>query len=296
MVEMKVENFMKILLSFSCLLVWISSFGQTLDTSRNISLHPVIVTAFKEEPLEETSLNITSLKIDSLGRYGNFNLTDLMAKTPGVTMLSTGVSISKPVIRGLYGNRVLVLLSGLKFDNQQWQEEHGLGLSDAGLSKVEIIKGPMSVLYGSEAIGGIINTIEEEKPATNTKESDVSIRFNSNTLGGLVQAGYKVNYGKQWWRIRAGIENNADYSDGHNDRVLNSRFKGYQLKTTYGFHKKNWISTNNFMSSFNQFGFINDIYEFVSPDARWSRSLSVNPAHLVLLNILSSENKFIFKN
>ncbi|MEP6795083.1 MAG: TonB-dependent receptor, partial [Saprospiraceae bacterium] len=212
-------------------------------------------------------------------------------------MLSTGIAITKPVIRGLYGNRILILLAGLKFDNQQWQEEHGLGLSDIGLSRVEIIKGPMSVLFGSEAIGGIINVIDEEKPASGKKESDFSIKLNSNTLGGLLQAGYKINHGLKWYRLRVATENNADYTDGNNTRVLNSRFKSYALKATVGFQKHRWTSTNNFMSSFNKFGFIfKDGYEGIVPDNRWSRDLSEIPNHMVILNILSSENKFLLKD
>jgi iron complex outermembrane receptor protein len=272
-----------------------SSFAlsQSIDTLQGNNLSEILVTAFKEEPAIISPLNISSIKVDSLTRFGNYNLTDLLAKTPGVTMLSTGVAIAKPVIRGLYGNRVLVLLSGLKFDNQQWQEEHGLGLSDLGLAKVELIKGPMSVLYGTEAIGGLINLIEEQKPDTTRKESDYSIKFNTNTLGGLLQFGVKKNLGQHWYGLRVGIENNADYSDGNGDRVLNSRFDGYYLKGMYGFQKKNWISDNHFMSSFNRFGFIfNDVYDFIEPDARWSRKLTEFPAHFVLLNIFSSENKF----
>ncbi len=271
--------------------------AQNTDTLTTIELKDVVITSYKDEPLHKTALNITVLKVDSLARFGNFNLTDLIARTPGITALSTGLSIAKPVIRGLYGNRVLMLVSGLKFDNQQWQEEHGLGLSDIGISKVEIVKGPMSVLYGTEAIGGIINVIEEDKPTINSKESDIGIRFNNNTLGGLLQAGYKVNKGNKWYRIRAAVENNADYIDGNNTRILNSRFDGYNLKATYGFIKKNWTSTNNYLGSFNRYGFIfNDIYTFVTPDKRWSRKLNENPTHLVLFNILSSENKILFKN
>ena len=55
-----------------------------------------------------------------------------------------------------------MLLSGLRFDNQQWQDEHGLGLSQIGIDRVEVIKGPASLLYGSDAIGGVINIIEEK--------------------------------------------------------------------------------------------------------------------------------------
>lgn len=272
-------------------------FGQTNDWLYHDTLANVIITSYKEDPLQETSLNITPIQIDSLNKLGNFTLTDLLTKVPGVNALSTGLGIAKPVIRGLYGNRVLVLLSGLKFDNQQWQEEHGLGLSDIGLSKVELIKGPVGILYGSEAMGGIINLIEEQKPLEKETQGDVSLKLNSNTMGGTLQTGYKVNYGKKWFRIRVGLDNHADYSDGNNHRVLNSRFDGYYLKGTFGFQRKNWISTNNLMSSFNRFGFIfNDIYSFVSPDARWNRALNINPTHLVLLNILSSENKISLRN
>lgn len=289
--------YMKLVFILLLFCVCYTGYSQSIDSLREISLHPIVITAYKEKPLKETSLNITSLKIDSLTNHGNYNLTDLMARTPGISMLGTGIGITKPVIRGLYGNRVLILLAGLKFDNQQWQEEHGLGLSDMGLSRVEIIKGPMSVLYGTEAIGGIINIIDEEKPAVEKKESDVSLKFNTNTLGGLFQAGYKINKGNKWFRLRGAIENNADYTDGHTERILNSRFKSYGLKSTYGFHKNGWTSVNNFMSSFNKFGFVfNDIYEFVKPDNRWSRDLSDNPSHMVILNIFSSENKFLLND
>jgi iron complex outermembrane recepter protein len=280
-------------LTITFLTLSLCAFSQQ-DSAKKMTLKEVVVTSYKEEPIKETTLNISVIDADSIGKLGIFNLTEMIAKTPGVTMLSTGIGISKPVIRGLYGNRVLVLLSGLKFDNQQWQEEHGLGLSDFGLSKVELIKGPMSVLYGTEAIGGIINLVEEEKPEVGKSERDYSIRFNSNTLGGLAQYGYKENKGDHWYRIRAGVENHGDYSDGNNSRVLNSRFDGYYLKGTYGFLKNRWSSSINYMSSMNRFGFIfNDAYSFIEKDARWSRSLAVNPYHLVLLNIVSAENIFV---
>ena len=240
---------LKTLFSFIVLLGCEFTFAQSADTLPLKNLTEIIVTAFKEEPAITSPINILSIKVDSLSRYGNYNLTDLLAKSPGVSMLTTGVAIAKPVIRGLYGNRVLVLLSGLKFDNQQWQEEHGLGLSDLGIARVELIKGPMSVLYGTEAIGGLINLIEEQKPDSIGKEMDYSLKFNTNTLGGLAQFGLKKNMGKNWYGLRIGIENNADYSDGNSDRVLNSRFDGYYLKAMYGFQKKNWTSNNHFMSS-----------------------------------------------
>lgn len=268
--------------------------SQGNDTLTSKSLGEVTVTAFKEKELLKNSMVITTVRMDSLDHSGNYNLTERLARIPGVNMLSTGVAITKPVIRGLYGNRILVLLSGLKFDNQQWQEEHGLGLSDMGVSKVELIKGPVSVLYGSEAMGGVVNVIEERPSEQNQQQTDVSVKLNSNTYGGMIQAGHIRSHQNKWFRIRAALENNADYSDGKGNRVLNSRFDGYHLKTSLGIQRNRWSSVNNFSSSFNRFGFIfNDIYTFVNPDNRQSRNLSENPAHLILLNVFSSENKWL---
>lgn len=274
------------ILTFCCISSWL--YGQDIDTT-NKTLNEVTITGYKEEATKISPLNIVPIKLTNINA---FNLCDMLKNTEGVNMLSTGVGIAKPVIRGLYGNRVLILLNGLKFDNQQWQEEHGLGLTSFGLSKVELIKGPIGILYGSEAIGGVINLIEEEKPTPNTYKTDLSITMNSNTLGGMIQVGYIESKKNKWWRFRVGADNHADYSDGKNNRILNSRFDGYYFKTTYGFERKKWTSVNNYAFSYNRFGFIfSDVYTFVKPDTRWSRSLNKNPAHLVLLNILSSENK-----
>src|SRR5215467_7419102 len=125
-------------------------------------LQEVVVSGIRTSSVRETSLNIQPLSVEKMRQSGALNVSDALAKLPGISQLTTGPAISKPVIRGLYGNRVLAVLSGLKFDNQQWQDEHGLGLNDVGIDRIEVIRGPASLLYGSEAIGGVLNIIEEE--------------------------------------------------------------------------------------------------------------------------------------
>ena len=289
---------MKVCPPFRGLILMLFCFGVSILSAQEdtLKLDAVVVTSYKDVNTKQTSIHIEPISLETIIRSGAFNLSDALAKVPGISQLSTGVAISKPVIHGLYGNRVLVLFSGLRFDNQQWQDEHGLGLSDIGISKAEIIKGPYSVLYGTEAVAGVINIIEEEKAKAGTTQSDMGIKLNSNTLGGTLQYGYKINFGQKWLRFRAGYESNADYADGNNTRILNSRFDGYYFKGSYGFRKKNWLSENNYNFSLNRFGFIfSDISDFFeSPDARWSRTFP-GPHHIVVLNILSSENTFIFQ-
>ena len=255
-------------------------------------LKEVVVSGLKVTRPDETPINISSLSVKKMHANGSLNISDALAKLPGISQVNTGPGISKPVIRGLYGNRITAVLSGLRFDNQQWQDEHGMGLNDMGIDRVEIIKGPVALLYGSEAIGGIINIIEEAPAAPGTKTGELNTRLFSNTYGLYTEVGFKGAAEKHNWRIRAGINSNADYADGKNNRILNSRFGGYYLKGSLGFTKKNWTSYNNYNASLDNFGFITiDNQTSKKPDGRLSRSMD-GPHHTVLLNVLSSQNTF----
>ncbi|HRH61109.1 MAG TPA: TonB-dependent receptor, partial [Chitinophagaceae bacterium] len=254
------------------------------------SLKEVVVSGIIPARAKETSWNITSLPQKNMRASGAYSIADALAKIPGISQLNTSVGISKPVIRGLYGNRILAVLSGMRFDNQQWQDEHGLGLNDMGIDRVEIIKGPAGLLYGSEAIGGALHIIEEQPAKPGTASGEVNTRFFTNTLGTFTDVGFKGATQKNNWRIRAGINSQADYTDGDGKRILNSRFGGYYLKGSFGFTKKNWTSVNHYSGSIDQFGFITeDNLNSKKPDGRWSRSMD-GPHHKVILNVLSSQN------
>jgi len=259
----------------------------------SIELGMVLVTAYDEHPNRSTSLQITPVTLRQLSQTGAFNLADGLASVPGISQLSTGPAISKPVIRGLYGNRVLVLFSGLRFDNQQWQDEHGLGLQDMGIDRVEVIKGPLSLLYGTEAVGGVLNIVEEEAPDQGAGAADWKGNLHSNTLGGGVEGGWKSWLtDSTWCRVRMGVQSHADYTDGDGNRVLNSRADGVQAKLSYGIRKKHFSSDNHYYGSYNRFGFIfADLPYRMETDERWSRGYS-GPHHMVMLHSLSSVNKF----
>ncbi|HYK45094.1 MAG TPA: TonB-dependent receptor [Parafilimonas sp.] len=260
------------------------------------TLQGVVISGMIPARANETSWNITRLTQQNMRASGAFNLSDALAKLPGVNQLTTGAGISKPVIRGLYGDRVLAIISGLRFDNQQWQDEHGLGLNDMGIDRVEVIKGPSSLLYGSEAIGGALNIVEEMPAKPHTTVGDLNVQLFSNTLGTFTDLGFKGAGSTQTWSVRAGINSQADYTDGNGDRILNTRFGGYYLKGSYGFKSGNWTSTNHYVGSIDNYGFIMaDNMEAKEPDGRWSRSMD-GPHHTVCLNILSSDNRISLQN
>ena len=280
----------------TCLFVLAFKPGAAQETDTIPVLKEVVVSWIRSSSANETSLNIHSISVQKMRQAGALNIADALSKLPGISQLNTGPAISKPVIRGLYGNRVLAVLSGLKFDNQQWQDEHGLGLNDVGIDRVEVIKGPVALLYGSEAIGGILNIIEEAQNEPGKKSGDVNIGLFSNTYGLSLDAGLKSATEKKNWGLRIGFNSNADYSDGDNHRIQNSRFAGYYLKGSYGFMKNNWTSQNHFTSSLDNFGFITaDNSNSFLNDGRLSRSMQ-GPHHTVWLNILSSQNKIQLAN
>ena len=267
---------------------------ELLSTAR--SYPEVIIIGNRASHPAETPTEVISFSSGEMRKEGAMNLSDGIAKIPGVSQLTTGVGISKPVIRGLFGNRIQTVMLGLRFDNQQWQDEHGLGLSDVGVDRVEIIKGAASVLYGSEAMGGVLNIIEEKPAEIGKTNVDVSTRFFSNTFGTANDIGVKGANSTFNWRIRAGYESHADYTDGNGKRILNSRFGGEYLKTSLGFKKKNWVSQNHYMFSGNNFGFLMDPEDvFQTPDNRQSRSFE-RPHHTVFLNVFSSDNVFYLKS
>ena len=87
------------------------------------------------------------------------NIIDAIAGQPGISQVTTGSGISKPVIRGLGYNRVVVVHDGVRQEGQQWGDEHGIEIDDNSVDKIEILKGPASLSYGSDAIAGVINLI-----------------------------------------------------------------------------------------------------------------------------------------
>src|SRR6266705_3478413 len=128
-------------------------------------LEPVTVTATRQ-PLASASspLPADALAGDELRRAQGVSLAHVVATLPGVNAITTGSQIGKPVIRGFSGPRVLVLENGSRLEDYSWSDEDGPSVETAFVRRVELIRGPASVLYGSDAVGGVINVIPDELP------------------------------------------------------------------------------------------------------------------------------------
>ncbi len=203
----------------------------------------VVVSAAYTMSKETSPIAIEKINRETLLKAPSPNLMTALAKTPGVSEISLGPGIGKPVIRGLSFSRVLSLYQGARFENQQWGADHGLGLNETGIANIEMIKGPASIIYGSGAMAGVINLIEEAQAAPGEILGDVNLRAFSNSLGARTELGIRgtSNQGVSW-SVRAAAESHADYLDGNGETVGNTRFNTQNVKAGLGVQKK-WGDT-----------------------------------------------------
>jgi len=160
----------------------------------------------REEPLQLEIVNAAYIQQNMAG-----SLMKTLSELPGMSQIEIGSGNSKPVIRGLGFNRVLVLENGIRHEGQQWGSDHGLEIDQQAVESVHIIKGPASFLYGSDAVGGVIHIKQNSIPEKNT--ADGSLNFNGRSVNDLWGVSGAVNVRKEamYFKSRITYNSYADY-------------------------------------------------------------------------------------
>ena len=204
--------------------------------STTIELDEILVESdpFKSGPIEQ-SLTIETVEKKFLERNNKGTFINSLQTVPGINAINTGVGIAKPVIRGMSFNRVIVNDHGIKQEGQQWGADHGLEIDQYAPERVQIIKGPSSLLYGSDGIGGVINIKPPDLPEDghisgafyNTYKSNNNLYGTSSMVEGNLQG--KV------FRARFSTQDFGDY------RVPAERFN--YLSYVYDIHDNSLKNT-----------------------------------------------------
>ncbi len=237
----------------------IQSDGNTFSLEILLERSPIeikeVLLLGKNESKREV-ISHDAIKLDDMVKNGNLNVSDALAQIPGVTVSTYSTGIMRPVIRGLSGNRILTVINGTRLENQQWDPEHSYGLTQYGMGQVEVLKGPASFLYGSDAMGGVIRFVDEKPAALNTISTDVSTGFMSNTFG--TNSGVSIRGAKEKvsWGFAAGINNHSDYYNGNFDRVANSRFREITTKLNVDFHHKKSLTQVLYLFNLGYYGIV----------------------------------------
>ena len=207
-------------------------------TEAMIQSQEVVITGGYVSSQHENAVKIDLLRNKDIVLSGTPNFMESLTTVPGVDMIANGPGVSKPVIRGLSMNDVLVLNNGVRIENYQFSEDHPLGVDGNDLERVEVIKGPASLLYGSDAIGGVINFIKERPAPVGKIVGDYRMQLHSNTLGMNNSIGLKGATKNLFGGIRFGNKTHADYLQGGGTYIPNSRFKEMTFNANSGYTGK----------------------------------------------------------
>lgn len=202
--------------------------------------------------IRRTPTPVSIVKRTELIKISATNLVDALSRKPGIAQISTGPAISKPVIRGLGYNRVVVMSDGIRQEGQQWGDEHGLEIDEYSVQKVEILKGPASLMYGSDAMAGVIHIITNSPVAQGLLKGSITGNFQSNnSLAGTgVQLAANHHSGFNW-NAYTSVRRAADYRNAYDGRVYNSKFKEFNFGGYAGFNGK-WGFSHLILSRFHQ--------------------------------------------
>jgi iron complex outermembrane recepter protein len=210
----------------------------------NIELEPailqaeeVVVSGGRHSTQHENAMKIELIQSKEIASAGTPTFTEAIAKIPGVDMISKGTGVAKPVIRGLSMTNILMLNNGVKMENFQFSENHPFIIDEFGVGQIEIVKGPASLLYGSDAVGGVINVLKEKPAPVGKILGDFNTQYHSNTEGVVSNVGVKGSSEQLFWGIRAGVKSHTDYKDGNGDYVPNTRFNENSFKANIGINK-----------------------------------------------------------
>ena len=201
--------------------------------------HEVIITG---NPVATTNAQnpqqITQVSNEYLLENSSTNVIDAISKVPGVSGISDGQSIMKPVIRGLGYNRVLTVNDGVMQMDQPWFDEFGIEADPDAVDRVEILKGPASLAYGSDAIAGVVNLIPEKTLPEGQVKGEIMNQYQTNN--GLINNMIHIagtNNGISWSGRIDNIMAHA-YQDHYDGYVTNSQFSNFNADGTIGIHRK----------------------------------------------------------
>ena len=205
---------------------------------RHLNLNELTVTGVTgDTKLKHATAPVSIVTAQALRATTSTNIIDAISHQPGVSQLTTGGSISKPIIRGLGYNRVVVMSEGVRQEGQQWGDEHGVEVDGSSVGSVEILKGPASLMYGSDAMAGVVILHAQPTPAEGEMRANVSSEYQTNN--GLF--GYNLSMaGNQRgfvWDARFSDKMAHAYKNKYDDYVSGSQFRERAGRLLLGLNK-----------------------------------------------------------
>jgi len=205
---------------------------------RHLNLNEVTVTGVTgDTKLKHATAPVSVVTPQVLRATASTNIIDAIAHQPGVSQLTTGGSISKPIIRGLGYNRVVVMSEGVRQEGQQWGDEHGVEVDGSSVGSVEILKGPASLMYGSDAMAGVV--ILHAQPTLTEGEMRANVSSEYQTNNGLFHYSLQMAGNQKGfvWDARFSDKMAHAYKNKYDGYVPGSQFRERAGRLMLGVNK-----------------------------------------------------------
>ncbi len=214
-----------------------SSFDFVMKET-NAMINEVVVTGLTGSSLMKKSASpVTIVSPTELTQQSSTNIIDAIAHQPGISQITTGAGISKPVIRGLGYNRIAVVNDGVRQEGQQWGDEHGIEIDPQTVHSVEILKGPASLMYGSDAMAGVVIFREAPTLPVGQVKGNVSSEYQTNNGLFAYSLNMAGNNGGLVWNWRYSDKMAHDYKNKIDGYVYDSRFRERAMSGLLGLNR-----------------------------------------------------------
>jgi iron complex outermembrane recepter protein len=199
----------------------------------------VVTGSSKATSIARNPVPIVSVNKQFLQQNLSTNIIDAIATVPGVSEVTTGPNVSKPFIRGLGFNRILTLYDGVRQEGQQWGDEHGIEVDENTVNRVEVVKGPASLIYGSDAVAGVVNLIPANPPAQGKITGNILNEYQTNNRLIENSATVAAHINDVTWGGTFTHKIATNYKDKYDGRVYNTGFAETDFSANAGINK-NW--------------------------------------------------------
>lgn len=206
---------------------------------RHLQLNEVMVTGVTgDTKLKHSTSPISVVTGKELRGTASTNVIDAVAKQPGMAQVTTGGGISKPIIRGLGYNRIVVMNEGVRQEGQQWGDEHGVEVDGNGVGSVEILKGPASLMYGSDAMAGVLILRSAPAPLEGEVRANASTEYQTNNGLFAYSLNGAGNHGGFVWDARFSDKMAHAYKNKYDGYVPGSQFRERAGRLMLGLNKR----------------------------------------------------------
>ena len=206
---------------------------------RHLKLNELVVTGVTgDTKLKNSSFPITIVSGKGIRSTASTNIIDAIAQQPGVSQITTGSGISKPIIRGLGYNRIITMSEGVRQEGQQWGDEHGIEVDANNVNSVEILKGPASLMYGSDAMAGVVILHSAHILPENEMRANVSTEYQTNNGLFAYSLNFAGNKGGFVWDGRFSSKMAHAYKNKYDGYVPGSQFRERAGRLMVGLNKQ----------------------------------------------------------